>query len=477
MKKTIFSFVVILACFLAGQARAQNYAWAKGMGSTGQDDGRGIAVDGSGNVYTIGTFQGTVDFDPNAGTANLSSVIGLDVFVQKLDASGNLVWAKRLGGTLGDAGCGISVDGSGNVYTTGSFQGTVDFDPNAGTAELTAAGNSDIFIQKLDASGNLVWAKRMGSLGDDVGRGISVDGLGNVYTTGYFVGKVDFDPNAGTTELTAAGGSDIFIQKLDASGNLVWAKRLGSTSSDVSNGISVDGSGNVYTTGYFRGTVDFDPNAGTNNLISEGFSLDIFVQKLDASGNLVWAKGMGGIDEDFGNGISVDGSGNVYTIGRFGMTVDFDPNAGTAELTAEGSRDIFVQKLDASGNLVWAKSMGGASLDTGNGISVDGLGNVYTTGSFGGTVDFDPNAGTAELTATDETDIFVQKLDASGSLVWAKSVGGKGWDSGYGIAIDGSGNVYTTGSFQSTVDFDPNADTAELTAAGSWDIFVSKLTD
>jgi hypothetical protein len=465
----------LLLFIVYGQLSAQDYAWAKRMGGTSIDYGNGIAVDASGNVYTTGYFSGTVDFDPNAGTANLSSAGDSDIFVQKLDASGNLIWAKRMGGTNTDIGNGIAVDASGNVYTTGRFEGTVDFDPNAGIFNLTAAGGADIFVQKLDASGNLLWAKRMGGTINDLGNGIAVDASGNVYTTGYFMGTVDFDPNAGTANLTAAGGVDIFVQKLDASGNLLWAKSMGDTGSDVGFGIAVDASGNVYTTGRFEGTVDFDPNAGTANLSSAG-SFDIFVQKLDASGNLLWAKSMGGTGEDIGRGIAVDASGNVYTTGQFESTVDFDPNAGTANLTAAGGADIFVQKLDASGNLLWARSMGGTSFEEGRSIAVDASGNVYTTGYFIGTVDFDPNAGTANLSSAGGVDIFVQKLDASGNLLWAKSMGGTGEDISYGIAVDASGNVYTTGYFSDTVDFDPNAGTANLSSAGSFDIFVSKLS-
>ena len=260
----------------------------------------------------------------------------------------NYAWAKRMGGTSNDSGNGIAVDGSGNVYTTGSFAGTVDFDPGAGTASLISAGSSDIFVSKLDASGNYVWVKRMGGTLDDHSVSIAVDGSGNVYTTGFFGGTVDFDPSAGTDSLISAGSVDIFVSKLDASGNFVWAKSMGGTLEDLAWGIAVDGPGNVYTTGSFQLTVDFDPGAGTANLVSAG-NIDIFVSKLDASGNFVWAKSMGGTGFEEGSAITVDGSGNVYTIGDFVGTVDFDPNAGTASLISAGGDDIFVSKLSARG--------------------------------------------------------------------------------------------------------------------------------
>ncbi len=452
-----------------------DFAFAAGIGGTFGDSGSAIATDGLGNVYTTGSFEGTVDFDPGAATFNLTSAGGADIFVSKLDSAGNFVWAKALGGNDFDGGSGISLDGLGNVYTTGYFPGTADFDPGAGTFNLTSAGGTDIFVSKLDSSGNFVWAKALGGTGFDRGRGISLDGLGNVYTTGYFPGTADFDPGAGTFNLTSAGSTDIFVSKLDSSGNFVWAMALGGTGQDLGNGIAIDGLGNVYTTGFFNGTADFDPGAGTFNLTSFGDS-DIFVSKLDSAGNFVWAKALGGTGQDFGNGIAIDGLGNVYTTGFFNGTVDFDPGAGTFNLTSAGGADIFVSKLDSSGNFVWVKALGGTGQNYGNGIAIDGLGNVYTTGYFTGTADFDPGAGTFNLTSAGNYDDFVSRLDSAGSFVWAKALGGTGSDIGSGIAIDGLGNVYTTGFFSGTADFDPGAGTFNLTSAGGSDIFVSKLT-
>ena len=229
-------------------------------------------------------FQEQQIFDPSAGVSNLTSAAGSgDVFVSKLDAFGSLVWAKVMGGTSGDVAYGITVDSSGNVYSTGYFQGTADFDPNVGINNLTSLGSTDIFVSKLDTSGNLVWAKAMGNTGTEVSFGIVVDGSGNVYTTGQFSETVDFDPNAGVSNLISVGASDVFVSKLDATGNLVWAKAIGGTSTDTGLGLVVDGSGNIFTTGIFSGTADFDPNAGVFNLTSVG-GQDIFVHKMSTPG-------------------------------------------------------------------------------------------------------------------------------------------------------------------------------------------------
>ncbi len=474
IKASILLFALFLGII---SGIAQNYQWAKNMGGNGDDGGNSITVDGSGNVYTTGFFGGTVDFDPGAGISNLTSAGYSDIFITKLDAAGNFIWAKRMGGNGEDQGNCITVDDSGNVYTTGRFWGTVDFDPGAGTSNLTSAGFSDIYISKLDSAGNFIWAKSMGGTDYDISFSITLDDSSNVYTTGTFWYTVDFDPGAGTSNLTSAAFQDIFISKLDAAGNFIWAKSMGGTSPDLGISIAVDGAGNVYTTGHFSGTVDFDPGTGTSNLTSAGFK-DIFISKLDAAGNFVWARNMGGPNsDDVAYSITVDGIGNVLTTGSFHGTADFDPGPGVSNLTsAGGNLDIFISKLDAAGNFIWAKSMDGPnSSDIAYSIAVDSFSNVYTTGIFYGTVDFDPGAGISNLTSAGFADIFISKLDSVGNFGWAKKLGGISNDIGYSIALNGFGNVYTTGQFMGTVDFDPGVGTSNLTSAGSTDIFVLKL--
>jgi hypothetical protein len=445
------------------------------MGSIYNDGGYGIDVDDSGNVFTTGFFEDTVDFDPGAGIYNLISAGRRDVFVSKLNASGNLVWAKKMGGTDLDIGISIAVDDSGNVYTTGFFIGTVDFDPGVDTFYLTGIGNSyDIFVCKLNAAGDFVWAKKMGGAKAEIVRSIAVDHAGNVFTAGFFMDTVDFDPGTGTFNLISAGDEDIFVSKLNASGNFVWAKKMGGLASDIAFKIHVDDSGNVYTAGYFEGTADFDPGPGQINLTSGG-SEDIFVSKLNNSGLLVWAKRIGGSETDIAYSLVVDGSGNVYITGGFKGTVDFDPGIGTYYLYSAGSRDIFVCKLNTSGNLIWAKKMGGSQNEEAFSIILGASGHIYTTGFFVGTADFDPGVGTFYLATGGYPTIFLSKLNNSGNFYWAKKVGGSGNDNGNSIAVDDSGNVFTTGYFSSTADFDPGSGTYNLITSGGLDIFVHKL--
>ncbi len=469
MKKKLLIIIVLISFGI--NAKSQNFIWAKKMGGLWFDYSMDIAVDASGNVYTTGSFADTADFDPGPGVFNLTSLsFNGDMFVSKLGVSGNFIWAKHMGGASGVGGNSIVVDAAGNVYITGAFEGTIDFDPGSGIYNLTSAGYTDIFICKLNSSGNFVWAKQFaGANYYDSGYSIAVDASGNVYTTGRFTGTIDFDPGIGTYNLTTAGTYDIFISKLDASGNFILAKQLGGTSTDESMSIAIDAIGNVYTTGAFWGTSDFDPGPGIFNLTTFGAlgHPDIFISKLDASGNFIWAKQMGGANNDEPRALAVDINGNVYTTGQFTGTSDFDPGTGVFNLTA-GNFDVFISKLSSSGNFIWAKQiMDGFGLS----IAVDAGGNVYTTGQFNGTTDFDPGPGTYNLNPTGG-EVFISRLNTSGNFISAKQLGGS---MAYSITADINGNVYTTGMFQDTADFDPGAGIYNLTSFGHDDIFVVKL--
>ncbi|MBL4705376.1 MAG: SBBP repeat-containing protein, partial [Flavobacteriales bacterium] len=467
-----------IVCLLSIQSLfAQNptFEWANKMGGVLTDIPRSIAVDASGNVYSTGYFQGTVDFDPGAGTTNLISAGLRDIYIQKLDANGNLLWVKQIEATLNCNGYGITVDASGNVFTTGNFEGTADFDPGAGAANLTSVGGYDVFIQKLDVNGNFLWVKQIGGNSTDSSVSIALDASGNIFTSGKFKETVDFDPGVGVLNLTSLGGFDLFIQKLDANGDFLWAKRMGGTSHDLNEGMAIDASGNVLTTGFFSYTADFDPGVGTANLTSAGLR-DIYIQKMDANGNFLWAKQIGGTAYDAGTSITVDASGNVFTTGIFQDTVEFDPGIGTAILISPGSYDSYVQKLDANGNFLWVKQMTGTSGVYSYAIALDVSGNIYTTGSFKLTADFDPGAGTANLTSLGVSNSFVLKLDANGDFIWVGHIAGTSSLTAYSMVVDDFSNIYTTGPFQGSVDFDPGTGTANLTNVGNNDIFVLKLS-
>ncbi|MEO5946210.1 MAG: MopE-related protein, partial [Chitinophagaceae bacterium] len=331
------------------------------------------------------------------------------------------------------------------------------------------------------------WAKQLRGVqnnsffaGENHSYSIAVDAqTGAVYTTGYFIYDVDFDPGPGTNILTAIG-SDVFISKLDNNGNFLWAKQFAGSDPNengTSMSISFDNSGNVYTTGHFSGTYDFDPGAGIYNLTNIS---GVFVSKLDISGNFIWAKQWTHHSTYTQACLAVDVNSNIYVTGTFNQTVDFDPGAGMYNLTAGGAQDVFVSKLDASGNFIWAKQMGAPLNDPGansiisQSIALDAAGNAYTTGYFYGIADFDPGPGIYNLTAPGNLyAMFISKINASGNFVSAVQIGPR--VIGYSLAVDAVANIYITGVFGLTPDFDPGAGTYNLTSAGNDDIFVLKL--
>lgn len=386
-------------------------------------------------------------------------------------------WAKSYGGETPEGALAVTVDPSGNIISTGIFRGTADFDPGTGTAIRTSLGDWDVFIQKLDSDGNFLWVKTFGGASADHAESVFTDQNGNVYTTGRFMQTVDFDPSAEVTSYSSSGDFDAFIQKLDSDGNFLWAKAFGGTSNDEIYSLKVDNNGNVYTTGHFYGSVDFDPGSEVYTLATSENNRNTFVQKMETNGNFLWAKSFAG-GANWGTSLNLDSSGNIYTTGTiFGQT-DFDPGSGTFLLNSSQYYGTFVQKMDSSGNFLWAKSFGGAyNLNTSY-STVDSSGNIYTTGSFDFPGDYDPSDGTSTLTSNGHQDVFIQKMDASGNFLWAKNFGGSCEycvDVSKSISVDTFGNIYTTGFFANTTDLDPGPGIAHYTSAGNDDIFIQKL--
>ncbi len=412
--------VGIFDAFVAKYEADGSFIWAKQVGGA-LDEGaisRGIDVDAAGNVYFFGDFKGTADFDPNAGIANLTA-LNSNMFVCKLSTDGDYVWAKVFEGLNPSFGLDLKVDGDGNVYTTGQFQGITDFDPGVAVYNLDAI-NGDAFLSKLDNNGNFVWAIKFTSNGSDSGNGLYIDDADDIYLTGSFKNTIDFDPGAGVANLTSNGETDVFICKLDSDAGYIWSTSFGGTLDDFGNSITVDGSDNMYITGNFEGTADFDPTAGVENVTVVG-AYDAFVSKFNATGDYQWSKQFGGSTFDFGMSIATDPTGNVYVGGIYQATVDFNSGAGTENHTSAGLRDMFIEKLDEDGNFINVKVFGGTFDDYFQTIQVDEDNNIYATGSFNGTVDFDPNAGTTNLLSTGQQDGFILKLTQSTASVYDNS--------------------------------------------------------
>lgn len=382
-------------------------------------------------------------------------------------------WGHGFGSAHNDVANDIVADSIGNVYVTGSFENTVDFDPGPGIVDLISAGSTDIFIAKFDSTGQLLWAKSAGGTEDDVAYGLALDHDGHVYATGYFNNTSDFDPGTSGYQLSSLGQSDIFVLKLDTAGHTVWVRQMGGISEDESTSIAIDKTGNILTTGSFSDISDFDPSAGIMNLSSNGQS-DIFISKLDSDGQLIWARAVGGNGIDAAHSIATDEDESVVLTGFYSETVDFDPGADIHDLHSNGVKDIFILKLNHDGQWQWADSFGAEEDDEGNSITCDKAGNVYSTGSFRKKVDFNPDPPIVFVQSQNQTNVYISKLDHDGHYVWVKNFYGQN-DVGKSITLDNLGNIYTTGSFGVSTDFDPGPLQLSL-YTDSRNVFISKLS-
>jgi hypothetical protein len=453
-----FAVSVLLALLVLGGALLTNtstvaaapgdHIWSKRFGDAGNQYGFSTAVDGAGNVFLTGEFDGSVDF----GGGPLTSAGGSDIFLAKFDAAGNHIWSKRFGDADSQYGYSVAVDGAGNVFLSGAFFGSVDF----GGGPLTSAGDSDIFLAKFDSAGNHLWSKRFGDADSQANLIVAVDGAGDVLLTGGFSGSVDF----GGGPLTSVGQQDVFLAKLDSAGNHLWSKRFGDADPQYGYSVAVDGAGNVLLTGGFAGSVDF----GGGSLTSVGQE-DVFLAKFDSVGNHLWSKRFGDAGTNsMGLTVAVDGAGNVLLTGHFAGSVDF----GGGPLTNATSWSMYLAKFDSAGNHLWSKGFGDSDYQAFQIVAVDGAGDVLLTGGFSGSVDF---GGGPLTSAGGPYDVFLAKFDSAGNHLWSRRFGDADNQVSERMAVDGTGDVLLTGDFIGSLDFGGGS----LTSAGGSDIFLAKF--
>jgi hypothetical protein len=441
--------ICLLSSSLLSFAQTPNYVWGRAI-SGGDYLNLGYSViDAPGNVYMAGAFNQWVDFDPGPDSAKRTSVGDVDAFVSKLDSSGSLLWTIQLGGPGADRGEYVQVDVLGNVYVTGSFSGTVDFDPGPGTASLSAAAGTDAFVAKYDGAGNYIWAVSFAESGNSTGKSLGVDVNANVYVTGNFSGAITF---INGTSYTSLGGNDVFICKLNAAGGLEWGQRIGGNSLDNASGIVADATGNVFASGMFEnGTIDLDPGPDSANYWA-GTSI-VYLVKLNGTGGLVWAIRS---FAQSANDLKIDAAGNLYLAGHIASVVDFDPGPGTANIGAPRTFNDYFWKLSNDGGYVFAKAyLGDRATGAARSVSADVIGNFYTAGGTGA----------------------FNKWDNNGNPVY-----GAGYRVGSECithTVDAMQHVYTVGNFRVLIDLDPGPDTAWFrtpNSRSSYGIFVSKLS-
>jgi hypothetical protein len=329
---------------------------------------------------------------------------------------------------------------------------------------------------------NLNWVKGIGNTLNEQFIRTDNDSQGNIYIAGYFVGTVDFDPGAGVQNLTSQNTTigDTFILKLDANGNFVWVKKINlnnnSLSQEALNRIKISKDG-IYITGAFQGTTDFDPNIGVYNLTCNGSRWDAFLLKLDFNGNFMWAKSFGSSLNDCGRNIAFDSSDNIYLIGYFEGTVDFNFGATSYNLTSNGLADGFILKLAPNGNFVWVKKFGGTGEDDFYGIQIDNQDNIYYSGTFESLVcDIDPGTTTCNLNNQGKGDFAIGKLDSNGMFIWGKQIGNSDPNWIYVLKYNRLTNqIIIAGNYSSALDIDPGANSNIIISNGGEDFFISAL--
>jgi len=429
--------------------------WSSYLGGSGDDQAYGIAVDGAGNVFVTGRtdssgwVSGGFDTTFNGGAG--------DAFVAKLSGSGEHLWSTYLGGSADDWGWSIALDRAGNVLVTGE---TASSGWVSGGFDMTHNGNYDAFAVKLSGSGSHLWSTYLGGSNNDGGGSIAVDGAGNVFVTG---GTWSSGWVSGGFDTTFNYGSDAFAAKLSGSGSHLWSTYLGGIYDDWGYGIVVDGTGKVLVTG---DTASFGWISGGFDTTHNG-GYDAFVVELSGSGSHLWSTYLGGSDDDHGYGIALDGAGNVFVTG---YTKSSGWVSGGFDTTHNGVQDAFVAELSGSGAHLWSTYLGGSGDDQGWSIAVDGAGNAFVTGVTESSGWVSRGFGT---THNGSGDPFVAELSGSGAHLWSTYLGGSQYDFGTGIAVDGAGNVFVTGTTESSGWVSGGFDTTYN--GGAYDAFVAKI--
>jgi hypothetical protein len=455
------------------------------LGGIGVDPIDDMAVDAAGNIFLAGTFDTPADFDPGTGTTTLTSLGGTDVFVVKFSSTGGFLWVARIGGAQAEQVTGLATDAAGNVYLSGGFQGTTDFDPGAGTLALTSLGGEDGFVTKLSASGSLVWARRFGGVNADRIQGVAADAAGRAFATGVFSGSANPSPAAGPTLISNGAAQDGFLLGIDATGTINFGSRIGGTESDAATAVAVTSGGSVVVGGSFRGSALFGSGVLQNQLTAAGGG-DAFIASYDAAGQLLWTRALGaaGEEEIRSGGLVADLADGVVATGTFTGTTDLDAGVTTATRTSLGGSDWFAVRYDAAGLYQSSFTVGSIGAEAAPRPAVDPAGALLVTGSFAGALDFDPGAGTsiiASLAGGGATDVYAARYSLAGDLLWVSRFGegtslSERQNLGTAIAFTPAGGILVTGRFFGSPDFDPGNPVFRLTSLGSADGFVVMLT-
>ena len=472
--KNILLIVFLIFLTYAGYTQIPQYEWSFTTGSNSSDKANAMGIDAQGNKYVCGFFRGAVDFEPGPGSTTISTYPNTDVFVMKLDTNDNLVWVKEIQSNYySEYAYNLAVDDTGNVYVSGIFSTSIDLDPGQSNHFVSSSGGFDVFLVKLDANGSFLWGSAFGGADHDYDGDIEIDDDGNVLLLGSFLGSMDCDPGAGTFMLHAQNASkDGFIIKLCLEGNFIWAKKMSGAGEEYCRTCATDSYGNIYLSGYFESTIDIDPGPAVH-LVSSFGGKDSYLLKLDMNGNMIWANTYGGINDETG-AVLVEKNNSLYLAASHHGSYTIAVPGGIDTLSSLGELDVTVIKMDTSGQYLWTYQTGGASYDVAYDILLDSDENIYITGGFNDTVDFNPGPGIDLHISNGNYDSFISKIDSSGNHIWTTSYGGQNVEVSISSAITGV-DFYTVGFFQGITDLDPHWHSQYHSSYGNNDIMMLKL--
>jgi hypothetical protein len=470
-----------LFCLLISAVSAQPiFEWANGLSGAGIIYNHDVSVGNNDEVVTVGKFQGTVDFDPGLAVSNLTSNGSYDIFIQKVDANGDFLWAHKIGWTDYDEAIGVCHDASGNIYITGKFRSTnVDFDPGVGVSPLSTTGNFDLFVLKLDSNGNFLWVKTIGdSVTSDEPLNIAYDPAGAIVIgITFFAATMDFDPGPGVFNMSTMGNFDAVALKLDLSGNFVWAKQFSGVDIVYIHEISVDINSNVLIGGYFNTSIDLDPGPATLSPSTVGGS-DMFIVKLNPLGNYVWGHAIGSTGSDNCNSLDTDSNGDVVIGVEIRGDLDIDPGPGTVNVLWSGggsSPDAMVARFDASGNFMWHNQVSGTGNKSCKKVRIGSTGNIYAAGEIAPVL---ANFGGYLLTGTGGKDIYLHGMNSSGITFYAESFVGAPSSTDYvlGYELSSTEAIHICGiNIHAGTDFDPGPGVENLNFIAASEGYTVKL--
>lgn len=477
MKKTLTLLLSLVAFALQAIGQIPVYRTSGRIAGTGADYGDFLLTDSNGNLYVAGRFAGTCDMDPGPGIANLISTGASDIFIAKYSPTGAYIWAFNIGGTGTDRPMTFKMDPSGNLVLAGDFSTSVDFDPGPSTTTLTSNGGADIFVAKYDQSGQLLLAFNVGGPNTDYAESIAFDSNGDFILVGEFASPtIDMDPGTGTLTLNNFNPSgisyDAYVARFDNTGTLLWAFNLLGTSSDYLKSVVIDNAGRIITGGYFTGSLVTDPVGGASVTSSGG--TDCFIARYSSAGvyDNSWSFGGGGTDNLFALATF---NGNIYSTGTFNSTADLAPGPDTAFVSSRGLTDVFLNAISPSGSLLWAGGFGGTGTDNSSHLMMNASGDLYVSGSFVDSADFELGSGIQSVTSYGGRDGFYAKYNSTGNLIWTLKVGSNLIDYARGMAFAPDGELWCTGYYgNANLYLDPMNLATTLSSVGSNDAFFAR---